>query len=122
MIRTFKKTVTAEGSAGAATGSADVGPVNGRVLAVHRDYSASAAATTDVTVATKSAPAQTILSVANTATDGWDYPRALMQGADGADLTGVYDALAVDDYLTLSVGGANDGDTVTFTILVEQDR
>ncbi len=52
--------------------------LTGELLAIGIDYHASADAGTDVTVSvsTPTGPAQTLLTVSNSKTDGWYYPRA----------------------------------------------
>jgi len=121
MIDVVRLVVDVAGSAGSATGSkSSSSNVNGRVLAVHIDYT-SQPATTDVTL-TSSSPSQTILTRTNQNADGWFYPRQLMDGTDGADLTGIYEALPVAGTLTASVA---QGDPVTggvvVTVYVERD-
>lgn len=120
-IDVIRIVVDVAGSAGSATGSATSSKnVNGRVMAVHVDYT-SQPATTDVTV-TSSSPAQTILTLTNNNTDALDYPRRLVQGADGADLTAVYDDFVVAGSLTASVA---QGDPlvggVVVTVYVERE-
>jgi len=124
MIRRHTVTVAAAGSAGSATGSGQTTePVNGLLMGVYLDYSASSAATGDVTLATAS-PAVTLLAVANNATDGVYLPRALVVDTAAAGVTydgtnEVYDALPVDDYVNVTLAGMNDGDTVTVTLWVK---
>ena len=113
--------VDVAGSAGSATGSASSNnSVNGRVIAVHIDYTTQPA-TTDVTLVS-TAPSQTILTRTNQNADGWFYPRQLMDATDGADLTGIYESLPVAGTLTASVA---QGDPVTggvvVTVYVERD-
>jgi len=112
MIRKETVTVAVAGSAGSATGSEKTArPVSGRVLAVHLDYTTQPA-TTDVTVATQNAPTLTVLTVTNGNTDGWRFPRQLMDGTDGADLTGIYEALPVADNVVVSVAQGDPGSVV----------
>lgn len=120
MIRKYQVTVTTSGSAGSATGSAKTKPISGKVLAVHLDYT-SEPATTDVTVATAHAPVATILTITDGNTDGWFYPRALLDDTAGADLTAIYDAIPIDDEITVSVAQADNAGTVAATILVETE-
>lgn len=119
MIRTYKITVTTTGSAGSATGTGQTTrPVNGCLIAVHLDYT-SLPATTDVTIATATAPVQTLLTKTNANTDAWVYPRVLLQDTSGANLTALYDELSIDDYVTVSVAQADAGSLVV-TLLVEE--
>lgn len=122
MIRKYTVTATAAGSAGSATGSAKTrSGISGRVLAVHFDFSASPAATIDTTLATGNAPVNTILSLANVTADNWYYPRVQMQGNTGTALTGIYEPVPIADSLSVSLAQANNGDSVTATIIVDTD-
>lgn len=119
----------AVGGAGVATANADTSNVvAGRVIAVGLVYLDSPpAATTDVTVATKgtNGPAQTLLSIANAATNGWFYPRigtvspagaALLYAAGG---TAVAEPLAISDVVNVLIAGANAADGVNVWLLME---
>lgn len=117
--------MTADGSAGAATGSANTPHVvDGIIRAVHLNYSASAAATLDVTIseATEN-PALPVLTVADNATDGWYYPAHQADNAgSGADLEGAGAPVVARDALAVAVAGANDNDTVTVTVVWDDGR
>jgi hypothetical protein len=121
MIDIIQLRVTTVGSAGSATGSATTRmPVNGKIYAVHTDFTTQPA-TTDTTL-TSTLPTQTILTLTNTGTDALDYPRVLLQGATGADLTTVYDKFIVAGYLTVTVAqGDAITDGVIVTIYLERD-
>lgn len=118
----------AAGNNGAATANADSGVVSGRIVAVGLEYLDSPpAGTTDVVVATKGGrgPAQTILSIANAATNGWFYPRvgtvstsgaAMLYAAGGA---AVGEPLAVADVVNVKIDQANAGDGVNVWLLME---
>jgi len=113
-IDVIRLVVDVAGSAGSATGSAtSPDGVNGRILAIHTDYT-SQPATTDVTITTSS-PAQTVLTLTDNNTDALDYPRRLVQGATGADLSAVYDAFVVAGKITATVA---QGDPVTAGVVV----
>lgn len=117
MIHSYKISVTTTGSAGAATGSgSSTRPVNGRLLAVYIDYT-SQPATADVTI-TSTDPTQTLLTRSNSGTDGWFYPRVLLQDTAAANLTAVYDAPPIDAYVSVSVAQGDAG-SVDVTLLVE---
>lgn len=117
MIDVHRITVTVAGSAGSATGSnTSSRPVNGRVLAVHIDHT-SQPGTCDVTI-TSTQPTQSILTVSDSGTDAWYYPRVLLDGLTGADLTAVYDAVPVAAYVSVAVAQGDPG-TVAVTLLVE---
>lgn len=117
--RIVMDTITcAGGGAGTSTGSGTTKePINGILKAVHLNYGASMAATSDVTVSTKSAPTKTLLSKADNATDGWFYPQAqIHQASDGAAVAAQYEEIAVADYVTVAVAQANVGDTLIATL------
>lgn len=117
MIHSYKISVTVAGSAGSATGTGtSTRPVNGRLLAVYIGYT-SQPATADVTI-TSTAPTQSLLTRSNSGTDGWFYPRALLQDTAAANLTAVYDAMPIDAYVSVSVAQGDAG-SVDVTLLVE---
>lgn len=114
MIDIVQIKVTTVGSAGSAAGTATYGAkVNGKILAVEVDYT-SQPATVDVTL-TSTLPAQTILTLTSTNSDALDYPRKLVQGTDGADLTAIYDKFIVAGLLTVTVA---QGDAITDGVVV----
>lgn len=122
MIRTHKWQVTSSGSDGSATGNADSGePINGRLLAVHLDYTDQPDATTNVVLKTKHSPTQTVLTVSDNATDAWFYPRVQIDDEAGAAITSQYDAAPIDDYLNAAITDGDDAGTVDVTVLVEKD-
>lgn len=119
--------ITTTGVDGSATGEGQtVAPVVGRVLAVHLNYSAGQAATTDVTLATLEAPVQTVLVKSNTATDAWYFPRvALHDAADAAAVTydgtnEIYESQPVCDVIKATIAQADGSETVDITILYEE--
>ena len=119
----------AVGGNGVATANADSNNVvAGRIVAVGVTYLDSPpAGTTDVVVATKgvNGPAQTILSIANAATDGWFYPRVGTVSTSGAAMlyagggTAVGEPLAVVDVVNVKIEQANAGDGVNVWLLME---
>lgn len=118
--RTTLTATGATGGAGTATATATTQiPIDGEILAVHLAYlDAPPAATCDVTLVEGGVtPSQTILSIANAATDGWFYPMAQAKNTAGTDLTGMGRELYVGGNLTLTIAQANDADGVTATIL-----
>lgn len=126
MIRHEQLTVTAAGSAGSATGSATTGkPLAGKLLAVHLDYSASMAATSDVTLTcTIQGKALTLLTVSDNATDGWYFPRTQADSDAGAGLT--FDgtrvvpvAFPLAGYVSAAVAQANANDAAVVTLVYE---
>jgi len=107
-----KLAVATTGSDGSATGSATSVMVSGVIYAIYLDYHASAPATTDVTLRMAGTPYESILSISNSNSDGWYYPRRQVCGADGTGLTydgthAVAEPFVVHDRLTLSVAGCN---------------
>lgn len=123
MIKRTTLKVTTTGSAGSATGSATTDEtVNGRVVAVHLDYHASAPATTDVTLAEASdLVATNILSVSDANSDTVVYPTVQItdNGGTGRTYDGtrpVIDYYPVADELTLSVAQA---DALTNCVVAE---
>jgi len=107
---------------GAATVTSSM-QVCGKVHAVYVQYVGDDPATTDVTLATLGTspkpPATTILAKANSATDGWYFPRALEHlNTDGSDLT-THDKIAVDDFLKVTVAQANTGDIINVWIYLD---
>lgn len=124
MIRRTQVTVTAAGSAGAAVGSGETPHVvDGIVRAVHLNYSASMAATSDVTIVeANESPAIQVLTVSNNATDGWYAPMAQAVNQSGAAITNQGAAIVARDSLTVSVAQANDGDSVVVTVVWDDGR
>lgn len=114
----------AAGGAGVATNNSTITTtVRGLVAAVYVKYNDSPpAGTTDVTVATlgtsPSAPALTLLSITNAATDGWFFPRAVEHlNSDGTALTS-HTYLPVEDRVKVTIAQANNGDSVDVWLLV----
>lgn len=114
MLRRETVIVTgATGGTGSATASANTSNVvAGKVCAVYLEYTDSPpAGSTDVTIEEAGqSPALPVLTVTNAATDGWFYPDVATVGSDVAP---VY----VNDHLTVTIAGANNGDGVTATIV-----
>lgn len=123
-MRQITLAVSTSGVDGSATGTETTNyPLDGRLAAIHLDYSATQAATTDVTV-TGGNPATTLLTVTDNKTDGWYYPHAVAQDAAGANVTydgtrPIYIPTPLAGYLTVAVAQADDGETVTVTVLWE---
>ncbi|MDX2078562.1 MAG: hypothetical protein SFZ02_19175 [bacterium] len=112
--------VTTAGSAGSAVGSASSSALNGKLLAVHVDYT-SQPATTDVTI-TANSPSMPILTLTNANTDAWKYPRQLMDGITGSALTGVYEPLPIYGAVTVAVAqGDAVTDGVVVTLVIERE-
>jgi len=125
MLRKYQVTATASGGAGSSTGDATSNEtVIGRLLAVHLDFSVSGAATTD-TIITTITPDHTILTITDSATDAWYYPRHQVHTEAGAGVTydgsnEVYDAIPVHGRVKVAMAQANNAQTVTATFYVEE--
>lgn len=95
--------VTTTGEAGSASGSADSVVLHGYLLDVYLDYHASApGATTDVTITYKDR-GDTILAVANNATDGRYAPRQKPVDNANAAITNAHDRFPLNGKLTVAV-------------------
>jgi hypothetical protein len=109
------------GGAGASTANnTSVNIVNGHIVAIHLAYAGTPPNTTDVTIATATAPTLPILTVSNGATDGWRYPQAATVDTSGTAITGVYADIFVNDKIVVTIAQANDDDGVTATIIYER--
>ena len=114
--------VGANGSATANASSTQI--ISGRILGLYVKYNDSPpAGTTDVTIATAggTAPAQTILTLTNAATDKWVYPRITPQGVTGADLAAltILEPIPVHDKIKVTIAQANAADNIDVWLLVE---
>ena len=118
-IRSKQFIVTVVGT----TGSADsVQPINGRLLAIHLNYSGGMVATADVTItrlAEGDMPTETLLTVSNNAADGWFRPRAALVDSVNATIAGVFDTYAILGRIEVSVVQGTNTETVEVTILYE---
>ena len=128
MIRIFDMgDIVPTGGDGAAVGNVTTGPVNGKVLGVYIDYDASQAAPADLIVATVHAPIVTLLTITDSKTDGWYYPRHQVHGSDGTALTmegaePLVEPVAVRDYVKASVAQADDTHPIRVYLVVEDSR
>jgi len=126
MIRqyTFSQLTTA-GNAGAAAGTVtSEHPIVGELLAVHLNFGGTTA-TTDTTLATVHAPTKTLLSISNSVTDAWYYPREQMHNTSGSALTldGTQPRVGmipVCDHLRVTVAQANADETLDVTVLYKE--
>jgi len=105
-IRTQQVTLTPVGVAGSATANGQTGVISGYVVAVHLEFTTQPA-TADVTIATVNAPIKTILTITDSATDAWYYPRHLVHGETGTALTGTAGGdrtpIPVDDHIKVTI-------------------
>jgi hypothetical protein len=109
--------VTATGVTGSATGSGQSDTaIRGHVYAVYLEYADGITTTTDVTLAGTNAPAATLFTRSNSATDGWFYP-AVQQTNSSAAGAGTYDRAPVADWLTASLAQSQ-ATTTTTTLTV----
>jgi hypothetical protein len=79
-------------------------------------------ATTDILITTKgtNAPAMTLLSKADNATDGWFYPVGPVHlNSTGAAIANEYLPMPIDDYINVKIDQANAGDGIDVYILLE---
>ena len=119
-------TIISAGEDGSAAGSVTSSrPIAGRILAVHADYSAGQAATTDLVIATTHAPVVTILTLADNKTDGWYYPRVQVHGVTGTALTldgtrALVEPMPICDYVSATVAQGDGAETVAVTLIVEE--
>lgn len=119
-------TGAAAGVDGSATATGYSPHVRGQVLAVYVDYKDSPpGATTDFTLSDEGDPAsESIVNLANTATDVKIAPRRVTETNDGTDIlytTGeeVYAPYVVHGRLEATIAQANAGDSVTVTVWIE---
>ena len=101
-------TLTAVGSAGAATGTVTSGYLRGYIRAIYIDYTADISTTTDITIA-RTSPAGNVMVITDSATDTWYYPSVQFTGATGAAVSGAYGKFPIDDVLTISAAQSTSG-------------
>lgn len=110
-------TVSLPQLAGTAAGTVTSGaPLSAELLAVQ--VAANAAGT--LTLTAGGPPAQTLFTLAGTAVGGgtaWYYPRAQVCSAAGVAVSGVYEPMVVDGYVSAVF---NAGGTVSVTMVVEK--
>ena len=119
-------TGAAVGSAGSATATGYSIHVNGKIIAVYLSYQDSPpAGTTSIVLSDEADPSsESIITVANAATDVKIYPRRLLETNDGTDLTydgtrKVYDHYVVNGRLEAIITGANADDYIDVTVWIE---
>lgn len=113
-IRTYTVILTTTGSAGSATDSEVTEHIQGWFLDAYLDYHASAPATTDVTIK-QTGHADSILAVADNATDGRYAPRQALVSRAAAAITNSHDLIPVNGTLTVS---AAQSDALTAAVTV----
>ena len=113
------------GGAGTSTANATSTTIlRGRVQGIYVKYVGSPpAATTDVTVkavgTSPSAPTYNLLAIVDAATDGWFYPRAQVHTVAGAAIAAEYTPLLIHDKVNVTIAQANDNDSATIWILLD---
>jgi hypothetical protein len=113
------------GSDDAATATGYSPHIQGKVLAVHVDYT-TAAANPDLTLSDESDPiSELILNLANQKTDIKIYPRRVTEKNDGTDIlyeTGeeVYEPYVVHGRLEVTLAQADADDTAVVTVWIER--
>ena len=119
MIERHKATVTTTGSAGSATGNVIIALPMCELVAVYLDFHASAPATTDTTITAPGGdPADvTVLTVSNSATDAWKYPKVQDHDNTGAAITGAYSDPVIPQNLLVALAQC-DALTAALTIYV----
>lgn len=121
-MRKVQLVVPTAGVDGSATGSATTErPYSGRVVMVNLDYSATQAATTDVTI-TASDPTVTILSKANSATNSLhSIKMAVHLNTTAATISNEYvEGVPLDGYINVAVAQADDAESVTVTLWIAE--
>lgn len=107
-IDVYSVAITTTGSAGSATGSGTIDIAKpGWCEWVYLDFHASAAATTDVTIALSNPTGGNLLATTNTVTDARFYPRASVVTPANAAITDGYDKIALTGDLAVSVAQAD---------------
>lgn len=100
----YTGTITTTGSAGSATGSATVNlDQPGYLEWIYYDFSASAPATSDTTLAHGGTPAGNILVVTNSVTDVRHYPRAGVVDSAASAITNSHTRHALTADPTISI-------------------
>lgn len=102
--QTVSTTVTTTGSAGSATGSATLALPAGWIEWVYLDFSGSAPATTDTTIAyADTPPGGNILVVSNSATDALKFPRAGCVDNANSAITNSFTRFPAGEPVTISL-------------------
>ncbi len=112
--------VSTTGGDGSATGSSILALPLVELLAIHLDFNASAPATTDTTVTASGNPlAVTLLTVTDSVTDAWFYPKVQDDDNSGSAITGSYSHPIIQEHLTIDLAQCNAlTDAVVATIYV----
>lgn len=87
ILKAVQVAVSPVGGAGVSTANVDSSVFDGQIEAIYMDYT-TAPATTDVTITDKLSGAA-ILTLTNTNTDGWYFPRILATDKIGGAIAGL---------------------------------
>lgn len=100
--------------------------IRGKIMAVYVKYASESAAGTDVEIKTSGnvGGENSILTLTDTNTSGWYYPRHQVHGSDGTALTydgsnPVVEAPVINDLVQVVVAQATESKTVDVTLLME---
>lgn len=99
--------------------------ISGYVVGVYVKYNdAPPAGTTDVTIATlgtsPAAPSRTILTLTDTATDGWFYPQANVCSTAAANQAAIWTKIPIADYVKVTIDQANAADNVDVWLMIAE--
>tara|TARA_Y100000310_G_scaffold126272_3_gene125047 strand:+ start:6840 stop:7214 length:375 start_codon:yes stop_codon:yes gene_type:complete len=108
-IEKHKIAVATTGSAGSATGTAVLALPASELVAVFLDFNASAPSTTDTTLKAIGGDLAdiTVLTVTNSATDGWYFPGEQMDDNAAAAITGAYQHPLIHQNLSIDLAQAD---------------
>jgi len=112
-IEVRKISVSGAGGAGASSGSAIEPVPNSFLHAIYFDFHDSAPATLDTTVKSpgnSDLPSVTVLTLTDTNTDAWVYPRRQIEDNTGAQVTGAYDKYFLSGSISIEIA---QGDVLT---------
>lgn len=116
-------TITATAAAAATTSTATSSkPIIGNLIAVYISYEAGIAATTDLIIKTVGdgvIPSITFLTITDSATSAWYYPRVLAHNTSGAALTGWYAEMPLADYVNIAAAQTTAAKSISVTLFYE---
>jgi hypothetical protein len=115
-------TGAAVGADGSATINVDTPHViQGIIRGVAVKYAGDKPATADVTIKGKgtTCPSKPIITITDGNTDGWFFPKEIIDGTDGAAIAANYTDIAICDYVNIAVAQTNTGDSVEAWLLLE---
>lgn len=99
--------VTTTGSAGSATGSSYSNAMHGFLLDIYLDWSASAPATSDVTISHEDSKYGNVLALTNVNTDALYAPRVKPVDTTGTAITDAHAYIPLNGRLLVSVAQCN---------------